>query len=83
MTEDYLETKGRLRKLVADKYQGHNEPFTLKCKDHKDPITCICLSSDGQFLFSGSKDGSMVKCECTNKLNTCIISHENVWINKN
>ncbi|XP_058790243.1 U3 small nucleolar RNA-interacting protein 2 isoform X2 [Phymastichus coffea] len=67
LTEDYLETKGRLRKLVADKYTGHKEPFILRSKDHKDSITCICLSSDGQFLFSGSKNGSIVKWMLSNR----------------
>ncbi|KAL7303391.1 hypothetical protein TKK_0004576 [Trichogramma kaykai] len=59
--EEYLEEKGRLRKNVADSYTGHEEIKVLKCKDHRDPITCCCLTSDGQTIFSGSKDGSIVK----------------------
>ncbi|XP_078048603.1 U3 small nuclear riboprotein factor 55K [Augochlora pura] len=59
--EEYLEEKGRLRKTVASNYVSHDEPIVLKCKDHKSSITCICLSSNGKFLYSGSKDGSLVK----------------------
>ncbi|XP_033334240.2 U3 small nuclear riboprotein factor 55K [Megalopta genalis] len=59
--EEYLEERGRLRKTVASNYVSHNEPIALKCKDHKNSITCICLSSNGKFLYSGSKDGSLVK----------------------
>lgn len=66
LREEYLEEKGRLRKTVAINYVGHNEPITLRCKEHKSPITCICLSSDGNILYSGSKDGSVVKCKFTN-----------------
>ncbi|XP_011498248.1 PREDICTED: U3 small nucleolar RNA-interacting protein 2 [Ceratosolen solmsi marchali] len=61
LKQDYLEEKGRLRKIIADTYVGHDTPFILRCKDHKNSITCICLSSNGQFLYSGSKDGSLVK----------------------
>ncbi|XP_076276452.1 U3 small nuclear riboprotein factor 55K [Lasioglossum baleicum] len=59
--EEYLEEKGRLRKTVASNYVGHDELIVLKCKEHKNSITCICLSSNGKFLYSGSKDGSLVK----------------------
>lgn len=66
LREEYLEEKGRLRKTIAINYVGHNELTTLRCKEHKSSITCICLSSDGNTLYSGSKDGSLVKCKFTN-----------------
>ncbi|XP_015428985.1 PREDICTED: U3 small nucleolar RNA-interacting protein 2 [Dufourea novaeangliae] len=59
--EEYLEEKGRLRKTVASNYVSHSEPIVLKCKEHRDSITCICLSGNGKFLYSGSKDGGLVK----------------------
>ncbi|XP_029037796.1 U3 small nucleolar RNA-interacting protein 2 [Osmia bicornis bicornis] len=59
--EEYLEEKGRLRKTVASNYISHGEPIILKCKEHKGSITCLCLSSNGNFLYSGSKDGGLVK----------------------
>lgn len=61
LREEYLEDKGRLRKTVAINYVGHKELIPLRCKEHKGAITCICLSSDGSVLYSGSKDGSLVK----------------------
>ncbi|XP_014214805.1 U3 small nucleolar RNA-interacting protein 2 [Copidosoma floridanum] len=67
LKEEYLEEKGRLRKVVANTYMGHGEPQILKCKDHKNSVTCVCLSNDGQFLFSGSKDGSLVKWSLSNR----------------
>lgn len=63
MQEEYLEEKGRLKKTVASNYTGHGEPIILKCKQHRESITCLCLSSDGKYIFSGSKDGTIVKCE--------------------
>ncbi|KOC67510.1 U3 small nucleolar RNA-interacting protein 2 [Habropoda laboriosa] len=59
--EEYLEEKGRLRKTVASNYINHDEPIVLRCKEHKSSVTCLCLSSNGKFLYSGSKDGSLVK----------------------
>ncbi|CAK9826238.1 U3 small nucleolar RNA-interacting protein 2 [Anthophora retusa] len=59
--EEYLEEKGRLRKTIASNYINHGEPIVLRCKEHKSSVTCLCLSSNGKFLYSGSKDGSLVK----------------------
>ncbi|XP_015609641.1 U3 small nucleolar RNA-interacting protein 2 isoform X2 [Cephus cinctus] len=67
LQEEYLEEKGRLRKTVASNYVGHKEPIVLKCKDHKDSITCLCLSSNGTFIYSGSKNGSLVKWSMSDK----------------
>ncbi|XP_031782554.1 U3 small nucleolar RNA-interacting protein 2 isoform X1 [Nasonia vitripennis] len=67
LKEEYLEEKGRLRKVVADTYTGHKEPCILRCKDHNNSVTCVCISNDGQFLFSGSKDGSLVKWSLSDK----------------
>jgi len=66
LREEYLEEKGRLKKNVAIYYTGHDHLITLRCKEHKASITCICLSSDGSILYTGSKDGSLVKCKFIN-----------------
>lgn len=66
LKEEYLEEKGKLRKVIASTYSGHSTPHILRCKDHKDSITTLCLASDGAVLYSGSKDGSIVKCNIEN-----------------
>lgn len=66
LREEYLEEKGRLRKTVAANYVSHGELILLRCKEHKTPITCICLSNDGNILYSGAKDGSIVKWSLRN-----------------
>ncbi|XP_014486859.1 PREDICTED: U3 small nucleolar RNA-interacting protein 2 isoform X2 [Dinoponera quadriceps] len=72
LREEYLEEKGRLRKTIAANYVGHKDLISLKCKQHKLPITCICLSTDGSVLYSGAKDGSIVKWSL--KTNTKLIA---------
>ncbi|XP_012280686.1 U3 small nucleolar RNA-interacting protein 2 [Orussus abietinus] len=65
--EKYLEDKGRLRKTVASNYTGHKDVIVLRCKDHKDSVTCLCISSNGKFIYSGSKDGTLVKWSLTDR----------------
>ncbi|XP_030759042.1 U3 small nucleolar RNA-interacting protein 2 [Sitophilus oryzae] len=63
LKEDYLKETGKLRLTVADRYNKYDETNikTLKCKQQRNSITCLCISSDNKFLFSGSKDGLVVK----------------------
>lgn len=63
LKEDYLKQVGKLKSAVAHKYIGadSNNVKILKCKEHKNCITAICISSECKYLFSGSKCGSVVK----------------------
>lgn len=60
---DYLESVGKLKKYVADKIVEHDSANikTLKHRLQSKSITCLCISPDDQFLFSGSKSGVVVK----------------------
>lgn len=63
LANEYLDSVGKLRRLVADELTGYDDTCVtaLKHKLQKVPITCICLSSDGDFMFSGSKSQFVVK----------------------
>ncbi|XP_066149776.1 U3 small nucleolar RNA-interacting protein 2 [Euwallacea fornicatus] len=63
LKEDYLKETGKLRINLADKYKSvlSKEIRTLKCKKQRSCLTCMCLSSDNQVLFCGSKDGVVIK----------------------
>ncbi|KAF4524613.1 hypothetical protein B566_EDAN013864 [Ephemera danica] len=61
LKEDVLEQAGKLRRFVADQYVGNGEMIKLPSKEHKTPITCLAISTDGQFLFSASKECSLIK----------------------
>nr|CAD7206648.1 unnamed protein product [Timema douglasi] len=65
LKENVLEQSGRLRRTVADNYSGADTPniAILRCKQHKLAITCMALSPDDKFLYSGSKDCNIVQCE--------------------
>lgn len=63
LKEDILEHSGKLRRTVADLYDAVDESLIkhLHCKDHKQPITCMTISQDCKWLFTASKDCSIVK----------------------
>ncbi|EFA11465.1 U3 small nucleolar RNA-interacting protein 2 [Tribolium castaneum] len=60
---DHLKQIGKYRITIADKYQGVDQSNykVLKCREQQNTITCLCLSSDDNWVFSGSKDGIVVK----------------------
>lgn len=63
LDDEYLDSVGKLRKKIADEFVGYDKASlrVLKHKLHKLPVTCVCLSSDNQFLFSGSKTQFVLK----------------------
>lgn len=63
LNDEYLDSVGKLRKKIADEYSGYpvDSVKKLKHKLQKLPITCICMSVDNQFLFSGGKTSIIVK----------------------
>lgn len=63
LKEDILEHSGKLRRTVADLYEAVDESLIkhLHCKDHKQPITCMTISQDCKWLFTASKDCTIVK----------------------
>lgn len=65
LKDDLLEQAGKLRREVADHYTSHDESGIkkLRCKEHSSAITCLAVSSDGQFLYSASKDCGIMKCK--------------------
>lgn len=64
LKEDHLKQTGRLKTQVADRYTEADvdNMVILRCKNHRDSITCICISSDDKYVYSGSKDATVVKC---------------------
>jgi len=67
LKEDLLEQAGKLRRQVADEYVEYDQANIkhMKCKEHNAAITSLAISQDGLFLFSASKDCSIVKCSYT------------------
>lgn len=63
LTEEYLDSIGKLRRKIADEYTGFDEKNIqhVKHKLHQLPITCVCLTADNKFLFTGNKSASVLK----------------------
>ena len=69
LNEDYLDSIGKLRRHVADNYTGYDATGirVIKHKLQKLPITCVCLSHDDKYLFTGTKNSIIVKWDLTEK----------------
>lgn len=63
LQRDYLEQKGKLRVEVAANYSSPSKDDVrlIRAKEHRLPLTCICVSNDGQYVFSGCKTGTIIK----------------------
>lgn len=62
LKDSELEKAGKLKKRIADRVKFDSDSKkVLVCKQHKLSITCIVVSSDSQYLYSASKDHSIVK----------------------
>lgn len=66
LTNEYLDSVGKLRRKVGDTIEcvDTNNIKQLKHKLHKSPVTCLCLSADNKFLFSGDKSSIVLKRTC-------------------
>lgn len=64
LKEDVLGQAGKLKRSVANELNTNisdEHIKVLRCKDHKLAITCVVISNDSKFVYSGSKDGTIVK----------------------
>lgn len=63
LQDEYLDSKGKLRKNIADQYTGYNEKTIkiLKNKRQNLPLTSIVISQNGAFMFTGCKTSFVVK----------------------
>ena len=68
LKQDNLEAAGTLEKSLAEFLEIPEEPQFFKSKFHKRDLTCIVISHDSNYIFSASKDCSIVKCKFTNYL---------------
>eukprot|EP00794_Sanderia_malayensis_P007108 gene7108-7912_t len=61
LKEDVLEEKGFLQKNIANQFIGADMVNMKVLRGHKLSVTCVIISHDHQHIFSGSKDGTIIK----------------------
>lgn len=61
--KDYLEQKGKLKIEVADNYIApcENDSRLIRTKEHRLSLTCVCVSSESDYAFTGCKSGTIIK----------------------
>lgn len=62
LKESVLEKSGQLHRKVADNYSLDSLEKVVKMKNgHRKTITCCVVSTNGEFVFTASKDCSIIK----------------------
>ncbi|XP_023219169.1 U3 small nucleolar RNA-interacting protein 2-like [Centruroides sculpturatus] len=61
LRKDVLKQAGRLQEKIADKYDFTESEIIHIMKGHKLPVTCLAVTSNQKYIFSGSKDCSIIK----------------------
>ena len=65
LRDEVLERAGRLQRPLADScvQPAADRVRRLRCKQLQLPVTCAVLAPDDKFLYTGSKDCALIKCE--------------------
>ncbi|NWT07142.1 U3IP2 protein, partial [Mionectes macconnelli] len=48
-------------------------PSIRVLRGHQLPVTCLVISPDDRFIFSASKDGSLIKCKLDSGKSLCVV----------
>ncbi|KAJ2909310.1 pre-rRNA processing protein, partial [Coemansia aciculifera] len=64
LTSDARERSGKWSRRIADQFAypvDETSMVRVLKNGHRLPVTCVAITPNGQFVYSGSKDGSLVK----------------------
>ncbi|XP_076357390.1 U3 small nuclear riboprotein factor 55K isoform X2 [Tachypleus tridentatus] len=61
LKQDALEQAGVLQKKLADKLETVTLDDLRVLRGHQLPVTCLVISPDSQYIYTGSKDCSVIK----------------------
>ncbi|XP_078059209.1 U3 small nucleolar RNA-interacting protein 2 isoform X2 [Mustelus asterias] len=78
LQEEVLEQKGKLKRLLAKDYVSPDISEIRLLRGHQLPVTCLVVSPDDKYIFSASKDCSIIKWDvsCGKKLHTIHRGHK-------
>lgn len=64
-----IKTNGKTTDVDDNEMSSQSEEKELRIRGHKLSLTCICINSTGRYIYTGSKDGSLIKwCADTRKV---------------
>ncbi|XP_043108401.1 U3 small nucleolar RNA-interacting protein 2 isoform X2 [Puntigrus tetrazona] len=63
LQDDVLEQKGKLQKMIATELVAPDPAEIRLLRGHKLAVTCLVITPDEKYIFSASKDCSIIKWE--------------------
>ncbi|XP_073682241.1 U3 small nucleolar RNA-interacting protein 2 isoform X1 [Garra rufa] len=63
LQDDVLEQKGKLQRMIAKELIAPDSSEIRLLRGHKLSVTCLVISPDEKYIFSASKDCSIIKWE--------------------
>ncbi|XP_062523140.1 U3 small nucleolar RNA-interacting protein 2-like [Corticium candelabrum] len=61
LREDVLKQAGKLQKKIASQYSKPDSSSVRQMRGHRLSITCMVITPDDKFVYTGSKDCSIIK----------------------
>ncbi|XP_060580979.1 U3 small nucleolar RNA-interacting protein 2-like isoform X1 [Ruditapes philippinarum] len=73
LKQDLLEQAGKLQKKLAENIVPPSQEDLILFRGHQLSVTCVVISPDSQFVYSGSKDCSIIKWSLKEKRKVHVI----------
>ncbi|CAH8851011.1 unnamed protein product [Trichobilharzia szidati] len=73
LKEEALQTKGKLLARFAHQINDLESSELILLKGHRKSVSCVCVSEDGKFAYSGGRDSSVIKWDLSTLKKLCVM----------
>ncbi|CAI2728405.1 unnamed protein product [Schistosoma spindalis] len=73
LKEEALQAKGKFLAKFAHQIKFLNKEEIIVLRGHRKSVSCVCISEDGKFAYTGGKDSSVIKWDLSTMVKLCSI----------
>ncbi|CAH8558885.1 unnamed protein product [Heterobilharzia americana] len=73
LKEEALQAKGKFLAKISHQINGFDQGKVVLLKGHRKSVSCVCISEDGKFAFSGGRDSSVIKWDLDTLSKVCVM----------